>query len=286
MTPHQAAPKLRRSFEHGAVDPGQSGHASIMVLVLFLAAAAAISIIGTTGHTAKAGRTEMLDKQISATLTELSNWYEQDGLASMGVSTPSETELQTHLTTRYAALRMAISTPIVRAGCTTVMDCEPSRQILVWYPATNPVAPAALINGLPLHETGGDALWKLYDTKAFVQQRMANADSQLLSVGRAIAAWDVAQQRASIYRQTSLMRASNCTSPGVALPCLSGWSFITDVPEVMAAAGIVAMDATSPWGSVIEITNAAPDASETPPYTLAMRLRTPSGAYLTFTAAQ
>jgi hypothetical protein len=46
------------------------------------------------------------------------------------------------------------------------------------------------------------------------------------------------------------------------------------------------MDATSPWGSVIEITNAAPDASETPPYTLAMRLRTPSGAYLTFTAAQ
>jgi hypothetical protein len=264
----------------------QRGQASIIVLVLFLAAAAAISSIGTTEHTASAGRTEMLNRQISATVSELSAWYERDGMASMGASIPTETELQAHLTTRYAALRLAMSTPIVRSGCTTVMDCEPSRQILVWYPATRPPSPVSLVNGLPLYETGGDALWRLYDSKAFVQQRVASAYSQLLGLGRAISAWSVAQQRASIYTQTSLMRASNCSTPGMALPCLSGWTVITSVPEAMAAAGISAMDATSPWGSVIEITNAAPDASQTPPYTLAMRLRTPSGAYLTYTAGQ
>jgi len=264
----------------------QGGQASIIVLVLFLVAAAAISSIGTTEHTSSAGRTQLLNKQLTATASELSAWYEITGMSTIGTSTPTENELQSVLTTKYASLRVAISNPIVRMGCSTVMDCEPSRQILVWYPATSPQNPASLVNGLPLFETGGDSLWRLYDSKAFLQQRMAGAYNQLLAVGRALAAWAVGQQRASIYSQTSLMRASNCSLPSIALPCLPDWTDITNVPEAMAAAGISTMDATSPWGSVIEITNAAPHASQIPPYTLAMRLRTPSGAFLTYTAGQ
>ena len=264
----------------------QRGQASIIVLVIFLAAAAAISSIGTTEHTASAGRTQMVNKQITATLSELSAWFEQDGWMSLAATTPSEAQLQALLTTRYAGLRMAISTPIVRSGCTTVMACEPSRQILVWYPATSPQTATSLVNGLPLYETGGDALWRMYDSKAFVQQRMGSAFSQLLGVGRSIAAWAIAQKRSAVYTQINYLRASNCSTPGTALPCLSGWTAITSVPEAMSAAGLTALDVTAPWGSVIEITNASPDASQTAPYTLPMRLRTPSGAYLTYTTGQ
>jgi hypothetical protein len=201
---------------------GQRGQASIVVLVLFLAAAAAISAIGTTEHTGNAGRTQVLNRQITDTLSQLSAWYERDGLASLGGTTPDEPALQALLSTKYPALRLAMSTPIVRSGCTTVQDCEPSRQILVWYPATSPQPSAALVNGLPMYQTGGDALWRLYDSKGFVQQRMASAYSQLLGLGRALSAWVTAQQRASVYAQTNYLRASSCSTPGSALPCLSG----------------------------------------------------------------
>jgi hypothetical protein len=265
---------------------GQRGQASIVVLVLFLAAAAAISAIGTTEHTGNAGRTQVLNRQITDTLSQLSAWYERDGLASLGGTTPDEPALQALLSTKYPALRLAMSTPIVRSGCTTVQDCEPSRQILVWYPATSPQPSAALVNGLPMYQTGGDALWRLYDSKGFVQQRMASAYSQLLGLGRALSAWVTAQQRASVYAQTNYLRASSCSTPGSALPCLSGWTAITAVPAALAAAGMSDQDATAPWGAVIEISNASPDASQVAPYTLAMRLRTPSGTYMTHRISQ
>jgi hypothetical protein len=264
----------------------QRGQASIVVLVLFLAAAAAISAIGTTEHTGNAGRTQLLNRQITDTLSRLSAWYERDGMASLGATTPDEPALQALLSTQYPALHLAMSTPIVRSGCTTVQDCEPSRQILVWYPATSTQASAPLVNGLPMYQTGGDALWRLYDSKGVVQQRMANGYNQLLSVSRALSAWVTAQKRAAVYSQTNYLRANNCSTPGAALPCLTGWTAITAVPAALEAAGMTDQDATAPWGAVIEISNASPDASQVAPYTLAMRLRTPSGAYMTHSISQ
>lgn len=265
----------------------QRGQASVVVLVVFLTAVAAFTAIGTTEFTGDAGRTQMLNRQITSTLTQLSGWYEQWGQASLGNATPSEDDLRALLTTHHPALRLAISTPIVRSGCTTVIDCEPTRQILVWYPATSPPPPASLVNGLPLHETTGDALWRLYDAKAITQKRMATGHSQLLAAGRAISSWATAQRQASVFTsEVNFLRAGSCSSPGNALPCLSGWTPITGVPQAMESSGLSDMDVTSPWGAVIEISNAAPDASLVAPYSLAMRMRTPSGAYLAHSIGQ
>lgn len=264
----------------------QRGNAAVIVLAVFAAAASAIAAIGLQDQVDASGRTQMLGKQMDMTLSELTNWYQRDGLASLGTSTPTQADLQARLTTRFAGIRMAMSNPIVRSGCSTVMDCEPSRQILVWYPATSPQTAATPVNGLPLYETSGDAIWRLYDSKPFVQDRMASAYAQLLGVGRAISTWATTQQRSAVYAYTNYLRATSCASPGPSLPCLTGWTAITGVPEALAAAGVKAMDVTAPWGAVIEISNASPEASQTLPYSLALRLRTPSGAYLTYTAGQ
>jgi hypothetical protein len=265
----------------------QSGQASIVVLVFFLTAVSAIAALGTSDFTSNAGRTQLLTRQITSTLGELTQWFENTGMASLGGTTPTESDLRAVLSTRHPALRIGMSTPIVRSGCVSVMDCEPSRQILVWYPATSPQPSAALVNGLPLHETGGDALWRLYDSRATTQQRLASGYSQMLAASRAISSWANSQRQASIYAvEANFLRAGNCGLPGDALPCLTGWTPITSVSPAMTAAGLAALDVTSPWGSVIEISNAAPEASHVAPYTLAMRLRTPAGAYLTYSTTQ
>jgi len=270
-----------------AAPAGQRGQAAVLVLVIFLTASAALTAVGTTPHTDSAGRTQMITGQIDATLQELKFWYERTGFASLGTGTPVESALGGVLSSRYPALRMAISTPIVRAGCTGVMDCEPSRQILVWYPATNPQTTANVVNGLPMHEIGGDALWQLYDARALTQQRMATGYQQMLAAGRAITAWASAQRQAAVMStEVNFLRSSSCSTSGPALPCVDAWSAMTSIPQAMAASGLSVLDVTAPWGAVVEISNASGVASHVLPYSLAMRLRTPSGAYLTYSTGQ
>lgn len=198
-----------------------------------------------------------------------------------------EARLQSELTQTYGGLRMAMSVRLTTdpalvcdAATTLTPNCIPSRQIMVWHPATSDIADWSLTQGLPLAQLGADAIGRIHDTRSADIERYAQTQAQMERVGVLLSSLFKARQAMDprLPHGINWWRHPTCSTTASVdehyLPCVNTYTSLA-TSGVAAALGLSATDIQTPYGE-IEFSNQQ-DASLTAPYTVALRVQTPFG---------
>lgn len=266
----------------GQVCRDQQQRGSVAIVFSAILGAIAVMVLSFSSlavQKAAFGSEERMAREVEDALAQLQAWYERqaDTIAVSGV-TPTEAQLQAALTRPYPGMRLAMSSSMATPGCTAgTTGCIPWRKIAAWYPATQPPSATTTQDGLPVSEFTGDAIWRVYSSQAWYFDRFAQTQTKMSELSRSLMSWFAAKQGINpvSMHSANFWRASDCSNPGLALPCVDTYTSIT-TSGVSALLGLDASDVTPAVGAGIEFSNLQ-DSSTTAPYSVALRVSMPWG---------
>lgn len=274
--------------------PAKKGFFAVTVMVfLAILTLAVVSFSSVAVNKALLNTENRMAENARLALDEIEDWYRRNHLDVAGSNTAlSEDELLAILHNPYPGLRMAMSDPI-RQGTScnnasfATAECVPTRLFAAWYPSTEPTSAIDIRHGIDYGAFGGNAVWSVRDTRLWDIEQFARSEKQLDEVGNLLRSWMRSRQMADKKTMFSVnwWRDPSCSPQrsAVFLPCVNLYNELrsTPVPEFI---GVASADTRTPYGW-IEFSNQE-DANLTPPYSIALRLRTPWGQYIQKRVAQ
>jgi len=268
----------------------QGGFATLVVISMLAMLSLSMLSIASLGLRQELwGQDSRMSRDAQDALEQLKLAYERQwtSLAEPSDSPWDEERLQDELTQTYGGLRMAMSERITLDSATVCAvaatlnpNCIPSRKIMVWHPASTPIADWSLTQGLPLGQMGGDAIGRIHDTRSADIERYAQAQAQMERMGMLLSSFFKARQAIDPRTSSGInwWRNPSCTTSSDEdehyLPCVNTYTSMVS-SGVATALGLSASDIQTPYGDM-EFSNQQ-DASLTEPFTVALRVPTPFG---------
>jgi len=260
---------------------------AVSLLISCVLGAIAIMILSFSGLAAKQAVLSY-DTQLNANLDlaiqELQTWYEKNADTIAASSTDvSEAQLLAVLSKQNAGMRAVMSTSMASGNCqsaVTGFTCIPWRKIAVWYPASTPVGTPLVQDGIPVGEFSGDALWRVYSSQSWYSDRFSRQTKKIDDVGRALMAWFEGQSNLNPDDGPAVnyWRASNCAVQSHGIPCVDSYTDISTT-AVQNLIGMSSAELSPVIGKSIDFSNLQ-DSSQTPPYSVSLRVQMPWGQYM------